>query len=167
MINALAELSGEQTAFAAFLAITVGDGAALFGVIVAAGVIIGVGILQLRRGALTELRDTIATANAEIDLQKSRGDRLEGEVRELKGELEHARAELESLRDLLRAGETLAPYMENIVRDVVGQATARQAEVLRQTSDALDTRLTEHITDALELLVAGVREAKGGEAHGR
>lgn len=89
-----------------------------------AGLVLLAGLLagQFRRGVVQELRDALATAKTEIDIERGRSDRLETELKENReqlGEVEKRliaiEAENRTLRETLSSGIKLAPEFQHLV----------------------------------------------------
>lgn len=96
----------------------------LVGLILLAGILAG----QFRRGVVEELRQTLATAKVEIDIERSRSDRLEREAQKLRQEVAALRAEVATLRSVL--GDGGRDHITGDIREAIGQSTARILEAL-------------------------------------
>lgn len=109
------------------LAATLVNGLTVAGIVV--GLVLLAGILagQFRRGVVEELRQTLATAKNEIDIERARGDRLERELTASRQEVAGLRAEVQTLRSVVIDGGS---HVVDEMREAVGQSTARILEAL-------------------------------------
>lgn len=125
---------------------------AVLGLVLLAGLVAG----QFRRGVVDELRQTLITAKSEIDIERSRSDRLEREAAQLRTEVAGLRAEVKTLRSVLTDDRKLAQtvaealraederradYLVDELKEAMGQHAARIIE-------ALDSRLGKEGRDA-------------------
>lgn len=105
--------------------------AQVIGWLTGAGIVVGLvllaGILagQFRRGVVEELRQTLATAKTEIDIERARSDRLEREAQKLREEVAALRAEVKTLRSVLTDG---GAHAADEIKEAIGMSTARIME---------------------------------------
>lgn len=111
----------------------------LLGLVLLAGLVAG----QFRRGVVDELRATLQTAKTEIDVERSRSDRLEREAQALRSEVAALRAEVKTLRSVLTDGQQLA---------------AQVAETLARQNDQRSNRMVEDIKEALGMQTVRILE---------
>lgn len=107
---------------------------------------------QFRRGVVEELRATVATANAEIEIERGRSDRLEREAQALRIEVEGLRTEVATLRSVMMDDRRVAR--------AVGEelAVARRHEM-----DEIKEAIGMHTARALETMESYFRDLKSGQ----
>lgn len=97
---------------------------------------------QFRRGVVEELRQSLHTANTEIEIERKRSDRLEAEAQALRAEVIALRTEVETLRSVLTDDRALARtiaaelqivHAEEVesIKESIGQGVARVIEVIQ------------------------------------
>lgn len=101
-------------------------GVAVVGILLTAGAIAG----QFRRGVVGELRDSLSTANTELDIERKRSDRLEEAVREMARRLGALEAENKVLRETLQTGLRLAPEFQAIIAAQLAEHEKRSEALL-------------------------------------
>jgi hypothetical protein len=101
---------------------------AILGILMVAGLIAG----QARRGVISELRASLATANEQIALERQRGDRLERLMEAQRRELETLGAEHALVRDLLRGGGHLQPAIVQAIATAVDEGIDKVAGLIRE-----------------------------------
>ncbi len=110
-----------------------------------AGLILLAGLLagQFRRGVVQELRETLTTAKSEIDIERSRSDRLEKELAkahdfsvQLQAEIAGLRSEVLILRsvrvDEAKVAQAVADRLRDDVKEAIGMQTARLVEMIEK-----------------------------------
>ena len=118
---------------------TLGVLVAVLGLILLAGLVAG----QFRRGVVQELRDSLHTANTEIEIERRRSDRLDAESKELRLEVIALRTEVATLRSVLTDDRKLAQTVANELSTVhrsevdeilnaIGNGCARVIEALQK-----------------------------------
>lgn len=119
-------------------------GAAVIGIVLAAGAIAG----QFRRGVVGELRDSLSTAKTEIDIERSRSDRLEQEAKDLRREVVALRAEVATLRSVLTDDRKLAQLV---------------AQELAETRRGEVDEIIHAVAQSCAHVMEAINELKGGK----
>lgn len=121
--------------------------AAVLGVVLIAGLLAG----QFRRGVVEELRATISTANNEIEIERSRSDRLEREAQHLRMEVEGLRKEVATLRSVMLDDRKLA---KTIAEELAVQRL-HEVEELKEVMGMHTARVLESLTACIAKLTEG------------
>lgn len=106
-------------------------GVAVIGLVLVAGLVAG----QFRRGVVQELRESLSTANTELDIERRRGDRLEEAVRGLERRLGTLEAENRVLRETLQTGIRLAPEFQAIISEQLRDHERRSEAMVRAAEE--------------------------------
>lgn len=115
-------------------------GAIVVGLVLLAGILAG----QFRRGVVDELRATLATAKTEIEIERTRSDRLEREANTLRTEVAGLRAEVKTLRSVLTDEHKVAKTV---------------AEALRLEDERRAQAIIDAIKDTVAMAVVRIIEA--------
>ena len=80
---------------------------------------------QLRKGVIQELRETIATANTEIQIQRGRSDRLEKDLKDLELKFTEITTENRTYYKVITSGEALSPKLEVLLNKQTAEILAK------------------------------------------
>jgi len=133
--------------------------AGLLGLIFLTGLVAG----QFRRSVISELRDSLTTANTEIDIERKRSDRLEADLKTACDELHTLSQKMETrvsileaenavLRETLRTGIELAPAFKEVMAEMLKIHEERSLAMLERISAEQEVRVAErhrHLADIL------------------
>lgn len=144
------------TPIATVVAMVVG----VIGLVLAAGTVAG----QFRRGVVSELRDSLSTANTELDIERKRSDRLEEVVRDLERRLGALEAENRVLRETLQTGIRLAPEFQAIIAAQLADHEKR-SEVMLREAETRAAEVADKVTMTLEAALAAFEQRKIDELH--
>jgi hypothetical protein len=109
------------------IVLVLGGFATFVGLILLAGLLAG----QFRRGVVQELRESLATANTEITIERGRSDRLEAEAEKLRLEVEKLRIEVTALRMVRVDDRELG---ERVARILASETRRQTGEILKAIS---------------------------------
>ena len=130
-------------------------GATFAGIVLGLSLIAGLLAGQFRRGVVGELRESLGTANTELDIERKRGDRLEAKVQSLSDRLTRMETENRVLRETLQTGIRLAP-----------EFTTTMTKLL-QAHEERSMRMIDHNAEVVAAKVSDAHEARVREWNAR
>ena len=129
-------------------------GATFAGIVLGLSLVAGLLAGQFRRGVVGELRESLTTANTELDIERKRGDRLEallarttkefeGRVSSLEARLANMETENRVLRETLQTGIRLAPEFTSTMTELLAKHEERSMQMIEHNADVVAARVSE------------------------
>lgn len=129
--------------------------AVVFGLILVAGLAAG----QFRKGVVGELRNSLSTANTELDIERKRGDRLETAVNNLSARMAVLETENRILRETLQTGLRLAPEFKESMVAMLREHEEKSRDLIMSVAAGAVAERSIHETKVAEDVIARIIEA--------
>ncbi len=123
------------------LTIQVWYGLGALGCIAGGAATTGIVLGQLRRGVIEELRESLRTAQVEIDINRSIVSRLDEAMKKIEGRCEHLETENKNLRTAVETGAALVPFMREEFAKFQDQVVARHKILAQALPEPVKTSL--------------------------
>ncbi len=107
----------------------------------------GTGILlgQFRKGVVSELRESLETAQTEIAINRGIVNRLEVDMKKMEGRCEHLEAENRALRTAVETGAALVPFMREELDKFEIRILARHRILAQSLPEPIKTALIDSL----------------------